>query len=61
MAAADTLRDLQKTIESAWDNRDAVSFETKGEVRDAVETCLGLLDTGAARVAEKKDGAWTVN
>lgn len=61
MAAADTLLDLQKTIESAWDNRDAVSFETKGEIRDAVEASLGLLDTGAARVAEKKDGVWTVN
>ena len=29
MAAANTLLDLQKTIESAWENRDAVSFETK--------------------------------
>jgi 2,3,4,5-tetrahydropyridine-2-carboxylate N-succinyltransferase len=61
MAAANTLLDLQKTIETAWDNRDAVSFDTKGSVRDAVEASLGLLDTGAARVAEKKDGVWTVN
>ena len=61
MAATNTLLDLQKTIETAWDNRDAVSFDTKGSVRDAVEASLGLLDTGAARVAEKKDGVWTVN
>jgi 2,3,4,5-tetrahydropyridine-2-carboxylate N-succinyltransferase len=61
MAAATTQLDLQKTIESAWENRDTVSFETKGPVRDAVEAALNLLDTGAARVAEKKDGAWTVN
>jgi 2,3,4,5-tetrahydropyridine-2-carboxylate N-succinyltransferase len=56
-----TQLDLQQTIENAWENRDAVSFATKGPVRDAVEAALTLLDTGAARVAEKKEGAWTVN
>jgi 2,3,4,5-tetrahydropyridine-2-carboxylate N-succinyltransferase len=61
MAAASTQLDLQQTIENAWENRDAVSFATKGPVRDAVEAALTLLDTGAARVAEKKEGAWTVN
>src|SRR6185437_15308480 len=53
--------DLRKTIETAWDNRDGISFDTKGAVRDAVETALGLLDKGEVRVAEKKDGTWTVN
>ena len=53
--------DLQKTIETAWDNREAVSFATKGAVRDAVESSLDLLDKGQARVAEKRDGVWTVN
>ena len=52
---------LQKTIETAWEGRDALSFATKGEVRDGVETALALLDTGKARVAEKKDGQWIVN
>jgi 2,3,4,5-tetrahydropyridine-2-carboxylate N-succinyltransferase len=31
------------------------------DVREAVEQCIHLLDTGAARVAEKREGAWTVN
>jgi 2,3,4,5-tetrahydropyridine-2-carboxylate N-succinyltransferase len=61
MAPADNQVELQKTIEAAWESRDTVSFDTKGPVRDAVETALDLLDKGAARVAEKKDGAWTVN
>ena len=61
MAPAATHDDLQKTIEAAWEARDGVSFETKGPVRDAVETALDLLDRGAVRVAEKKDGTWTVN
>ena len=53
--------DLQKTIETAWDARDGISFDTKGPVREAVDTALDLLDSGSVRVAEKKDGTWTVN
>ncbi len=52
---------LQKIIETAWENRDQVSFSTKGEVRDAVEQALDLLDKGEARVAQKTDGGWVVN
>ena len=54
--------DLQKTIETAFEARAELSFATKGEVRDAVDTALDLLDTGKARVAEKQaDGDWQVN
>ncbi len=53
---------LEKTIETAFDNRDSVTISTKGEVRDAVETSLNLLDAGKARVAVRgEDGNWTVN
>ena len=52
---------LSATIDAAWDARDTVSTATTGEVRHAVEAALGLLDSGRARVAEKVDGAWTVN
>ncbi len=53
---------LEKTIETAFDNRDSVNVSTKGEVRDAVETSLNLLDSGQARVAVRgEDGNWTVN
>ncbi|MDA0675880.1 MAG: 2,3,4,5-tetrahydropyridine-2,6-dicarboxylate N-succinyltransferase [Proteobacteria bacterium] len=52
---------LQKTIEAAWDNVSQVSYATQGEVRDAVNAALALLDAGQARVAEKKDGDWHVN
>ena len=53
---------LQSAIETAWDNRDSVSADTKGEVREAVETAIGLLDAGKARVAERTgNGDWTVN
>ncbi|WP_025030001.1 2,3,4,5-tetrahydropyridine-2,6-dicarboxylate N-succinyltransferase [Nitratireductor aquibiodomus] len=53
---------LEKTIEKAFDERDGVSTDTRGEIRDAVETSLHLLDSGKARVAERlEDGSWKVN
>jgi 2,3,4,5-tetrahydropyridine-2-carboxylate N-succinyltransferase len=56
------LGSLETIIEAAFDNRDSVNISTKGEVRDAVETALNLLDGGKVRVAEKQaDGDWTVN
>lgn len=52
---------LQKIIDDAWEDRDAIGFDTTGDVRDAVVTALELLDSGQARVAEKVDGTWQVN
>ena len=57
---------LAQTIDAAFERRDEVGPATKGAVRDAVEEALGLLDRGAARVAEKvadgpSKGAWRVN
>ncbi|MGY5801505.1 2,3,4,5-tetrahydropyridine-2,6-dicarboxylate N-succinyltransferase [Rhizobium sp. LEGMi12c] len=61
MSATD-LASLEKSIEAAFDNRDNVNTSTRGEVRDAVETALNLLDSGKVRVAERGvDGNWTVN
>ncbi len=61
MSSAD-LSSLESTIETAFDNRDSVSVSTKGEIRDAVEEALNLLDGGTARVAERgADGVWKVN
>jgi len=53
--------DRQKTIEAAWEARDGVTSATRGPVREAVETTLGLLDGGKVRVAEKKADGWSVN
>ena len=52
---------LSNTIENGWDNRASITTDTKGELREAVETVLAALDAGTLRVAEKKDGAWVVN
>ena len=53
---------LSQTIDRAFEERDGINTGTRGEVRDAVETALNLLDNGKARVAERgEDGNWTVN
>ncbi|EKF57831.1 2,3,4,5-tetrahydropyridine-2,6-carboxylate N-succinyltransferase [Agrobacterium albertimagni AOL15] len=61
MSASD-LTQLEHVIEAAFDNRDTVTTTTKGEIRDAVESALNLLDSGKARVATRgEDGSWTVH
>ena len=55
------LQQLTQTVDDAFEQRDTISTATTGEVRNAVDTALELLDSGAARVAEKIDGEWVVN
>jgi 2,3,4,5-tetrahydropyridine-2-carboxylate N-succinyltransferase len=57
-----SLSALETTLNAAFDARDTVSTATTGEVRDAVELALDMLDKGEARVAERQaDGKWHVN
>ncbi|THV23907.1 2,3,4,5-tetrahydropyridine-2,6-dicarboxylate N-succinyltransferase [Peteryoungia ipomoeae] len=61
MSASD-LSQLEHVIEAAFENRDTVSTTTTGEIREAVEDALNLLDSGKARVATRgEDGNWTVH
>jgi 2,3,4,5-tetrahydropyridine-2-carboxylate N-succinyltransferase len=52
---------LQAVIDRAWDERDSVGPDTKGEIREAVDAALAALDSGQARVAEPGRGGWVVN
>ena len=57
-----SLSALESTINSAFDARETISTATKGEVRDAVDSALELLDKGEARVAQREaDGKWKVH
>ncbi|MBY8965069.1 2,3,4,5-tetrahydropyridine-2,6-dicarboxylate N-succinyltransferase [Algiphilus sp. NNCM1] len=52
---------LQAAIEAAWEDRDNVTPQST-KVAEAVEACIQLLDSGAARVAEPEaSGQWQVN
>jgi len=52
---------LQSVIETAFENRAEVTAATKGEIREAVDTALDLLDAGTLRVASKETGEWVVH
>jgi 2,3,4,5-tetrahydropyridine-2-carboxylate N-succinyltransferase len=54
--------DLKTVIEAAWEDRDAVNFQTKGALREAVLETIGRLDSGTLRVAQREaDGTWITN
>lgn len=53
---------LESTINKAFENRNTIGPETvSDEIKAAVKETLVLLDSGEARVAEKKNGDWVVN
>jgi len=53
--------ELQRVVENAFEQRDGIGPGTRGEVRDAVDEALDLLDRGEARVAEKTPQGWIVH
>jgi 2,3,4,5-tetrahydropyridine-2-carboxylate N-succinyltransferase len=53
---------LRAEIEAAFERRADLTPKNAGQaLRAAVEECIDLLDRGEARIAEPRDGAWTVN
>lgn len=53
---------LETVIDAAWEDIASISIDTTGDVRDAVENTIDLLDRGEIRVAERQSrGKWTVN
>jgi 2,3,4,5-tetrahydropyridine-2-carboxylate N-succinyltransferase len=55
-------QDIERIIDNAWEDRDAIGLTTGGEIRLSVDRALALLDAGEARVAEPDgNGGWRVN
>ena len=52
---------LEATINEAWKNRTEISTSTTGDIRDAVDAAIQLLDSGEGRVAEKSGSNWIVH
>ena len=53
---------LRQTIEAAFERRAEINpTNVERSLRDAIEECIGLLDSGRARVAEKQGDQWVVN
>jgi 2,3,4,5-tetrahydropyridine-2-carboxylate N-succinyltransferase len=55
------MNQLQAVIEQAWEERDSIGADTRGEVREAVDAALDALDRGELRIAEQVDGQWQVH
>ena len=55
------LEELEHTIDAAFEDAGALTPDTQGDIRDAVDAALDLLDAGTARVAEKIGDDWHVN
>ena len=56
------MQSLIETIESGFERRGELGSAGEiNELSDAVEQAIALLDSGEARVAEKKAGEWRVN
>ena len=55
------MKDLEKIIIEAFDNRDIISISTTGKIREAVDLTLDKLDNGSLRVCEKNNNQWIVN
>ncbi|MFD2648431.1 2,3,4,5-tetrahydropyridine-2,6-dicarboxylate N-succinyltransferase [Devosia albogilva] len=53
--------ELERIIDAAFDDRANIGFGTSGEIREAVDAALELLDRGELRVAEKTESGWQVN
>jgi 2,3,4,5-tetrahydropyridine-2-carboxylate N-succinyltransferase len=54
--------DVSQIIVEAFENRAEITpRNVDTHVKDAVMTAIDMLDSGEARVAEKKDGEWVVN
>lgn len=54
-------KNLSAIIENAFEKRLEINQATKGEIRDAVNETLALLDAGKIRICEKTQGVWQVN
>ena len=58
---AEAYEEIEKIINSAFENPDDISPDMTSEKRDAIEAAMSFLDNGTQRVAEKNEGEWHVN
>ena len=53
--------ELEKIINEAFENKQQVSENSDKKILDAISETIELTDQGNLRVAEKKNGSWSVN
>ena len=50
------MKDLEKIINSAWENKENVDQNSDQDLKHAINEIINKLDSGKVRVAEKIDG-----
>ncbi len=56
------MNDIQKIIDTAFERRAEITpRNVDTHIKEAISTAIALLDSGKARVAEKKNGQWVLN
>ena len=55
------LSELEKIINTAFENKDKVNTSSDKSIVNAINETIELTDQGKIRVAEKKDGSWKIN
>ena len=53
--------EVQQLIDRAWEESDSIGPDSRGEVRQAVDSAIAALDSGELRIAEQSDGRWVVH
>ena len=53
--------ELEKIINDAFEDKQNISDTSNQKILDAINETINLTDKGSVRVAEKKNGNWTVN
>jgi 2,3,4,5-tetrahydropyridine-2-carboxylate N-succinyltransferase len=53
--------ELEKIINEAFENKQSMSENSDKKILDAIKETIELTDKGNIRVAEKKNGKWSVN
>ena len=48
------MKEFEKIINTAWDNRDTINSKSDQSIIDAIKETIELVDKGKIRVAEKK-------
>ena len=55
------VNELEKIINDAFEDKQNISDSSDKKILDAINETINLTDKGSIRVAEKKDGKWSVN
>jgi Tetrahydrodipicolinate N-succinyltransferase len=55
------MKDLEKIINSAWENKENIDQNSDQDLKYSINEIINKLDSGKVRVAEKIDGKWVTH